>query len=247
MGHRKANNDDDLLAALGPIAQALHGFLGKGPAPRNSRVALEQLVAQWQKFEQQLRHAVGVARQRAKPVAFLGGKPDRKRPPQAVATLHQSRHDNLSLLVALCGSATAFAALAPMSLSNTSKVLNGIRPLGAPKAREIEAALGLSASWLDAVHPDYEAARAEVQPLLTPFIESLARRAGRLNDGNTKRSGRGGAGRAHPRGTSGPQLQRRTAEGGDFVARGIRPLGRRGKSATRAVAARLARLHESRL
>src|SRR5580693_10159727 len=52
----------------------------------------------------------------------------------------------------------------------------------------------------------------------------------------------GGPGQ-HPRGTSGPERQRRTAEGGDFVARGIRPSGRRGKSLNGAVAARLVRLH----
>src|ERR1700733_5940743 len=42
---------------------------------------------------------------------------------------------------------------------------------------------------------------------------------------------------------AGRSVERRTAEGGDFVARGIRPLGRRGKSSNAAVAARLVRLH----
>src|ERR1700689_460072 len=52
----------------------------------------------------------------------------------------------------------------------------------------------------------------------------------------------GGPGQ-HPRGTSGPERQRRTAEGGDFGARGIRPSGRGEKSSKGAVAARLVRLH----
>src|ERR1700733_15613241 len=52
----------------------------------------------------------------------------------------------------------------------------------------------------------------------------------------------GGPGQ-HPRGTSGPKRQRRTAEGNNFGARGIRPSGRRGKLLSGAVAARLDRLH----
>src|ERR1700723_1944245 len=52
------------------------------------------------------------------------------------------------------------------------------------------------------------------------------------------------AGRASTReARAGRSVERRTAEGGDFVARGIRPLGRRGKSSNAAVAARLVRLH----
>src|ERR1700722_17193988 len=53
----------------------------------------------------------------------------------------------------------------------------------------------------------------------------------------------GRAGPAPARHTSGPERQRRTAEGGDFGAGGIRPSGRRGKSSNGAVAARLVRLH----
>src|SRR6202020_3464676 len=52
------------------------------------------------------------------------------------------------------------------------------------------------------------------------------------------------AGRASTReARTGRSVERRTAEGGDFGARGIRPSGRRGKSSTGAVAARLVRLH----
>ena len=52
------------------------------------------------------------------------------------------------------------------------------------------------------------------------------------------------AGRASTReARAGRSVERRTAEGGDFGARGIRPLGRRGKSSNAAVAARLVRLH----
>src|SRR5277367_5330771 len=52
------------------------------------------------------------------------------------------------------------------------------------------------------------------------------------------------AGRASTReARAGRSVERRTAEGGDFVARGIRPLGRRGKSSNAAVAARPVRLH----
>ena len=52
------------------------------------------------------------------------------------------------------------------------------------------------------------------------------------------------AGRASTReARAGRSVERRTAEGGDFGARGIRPSGRRGKSSNAAVAARLVRLH----
>src|ERR1700679_3602960 len=52
----------------------------------------------------------------------------------------------------------------------------------------------------------------------------------------------GGPGQ-HPRGTGGMKGQRRTLEGDDFVGRGIRSSGRRGKSLNGAVAARPVRLH----
>jgi len=52
------------------------------------------------------------------------------------------------------------------------------------------------------------------------------------------------AGRASTReARAGRSVERRTVEGGDFVARGIRPSGRRGKSSNGAVAARFVRLH----
>src|SRR5271156_2522958 len=52
------------------------------------------------------------------------------------------------------------------------------------------------------------------------------------------------AGRASTREErAGRSVERRTVEGGDFVARGIRPSGRRGKSPNEAVAARPVRLH----
>src|SRR6202453_2177148 len=52
------------------------------------------------------------------------------------------------------------------------------------------------------------------------------------------------AGRASTReARAGRSVKRRTAEGGDFVARGIRPSGRRGKSSNAAVATRTVRLH----